>query len=255
MIFFCNIQREKISRNIRRLYMLFVRMVNVYFNVRTHAHSSHGTCEEFSISSLLLSFEFFSLKIEIREREENFTTFNVQNFSSCKVENFLKCFLRLCWCKPHSRDEIIKNCHTLTLPRVTHINFARLFFHRFSDYFLKLFFVDFNWDSGRENDTKYAAQFFTSSQWTRVQLDSNQNKNWAKNGKFIAWIFRLSRKRRMRVFVYYLHRCSCSWKIHERCVRLYFSDAIAFTWATMPFLHDYDMKNLENLFLLSIFMF
>lgn len=92
--------------------------------------------------------------------------------------------LHLYWCKAH-RDEIIKNCHTLTLPTVTFINFARLFFHRFSDYFLKLFFLLIRFlqrQSGRENDTKCRAIFFASSQWTRVQLDSNQNKNWAKNG-------------------------------------------------------------------------
>lgn len=67
------------------------------------------------------------------------------------------------------------------------------------------------------------------SRATRLESKQKLSEKW----KFIAWIFRLSRKRRMRVFVYYLHRCICKWKIHERCVRLYFSDAIAFTWATM----------------------
>lgn len=116
--------------------MLFVRMVNVYFNVRTHAHSSHGTCEEFAISSLLLSLEFKNWNS--REREENFTTFRVQIFHLVRWKIFLNAFTFVLVQGAQRWNN--KNCHTLTLPTATFINFARLFFHRFSDYFLKLFF-------------------------------------------------------------------------------------------------------------------
>ena len=80
--------------------MLFVRMVNVYFNVRTHAHSSHGTCEEFAISSLLLSLEFKNWNSRERRKFHNFLC---TEFSSCKVENFLKC---LYICVGASRTEM-----------------------------------------------------------------------------------------------------------------------------------------------------